>query len=306
MRRCGLSRTGGNAASLAAPGADATDGDGAGSVAADSAGDGGTTADAGHQANASHRMLASPTNPRIRRAAPRRAVRGGAAAGGGETGMGRRTDESASSSATMTAGAAATGSQLAEAGGPLGRYAVRVHPRTHELLDHLTRQRDVLRAALDATAPASRSVRPAPDRWSIAEVLEHLAIVERQVTALLRRGVQKAEATGRLPDDPDTAPVLPTIDGALLLDRERRVAAGPQVQPKGAVAAEATWQVLAEQRRELLELLAQVDGKRTDAVQAPHPVLGALTFQQWIAFLGYHEARHAAQIRAVMHELAAR
>ena len=44
----------------------------------------------------------------------------------------------------------------------------------------------------------------------------------------------------------------------------------------------------------------------TAAGGAPHPVLGALTFQQWIAFLGYHEARHAAQIRAVMHELAAR
>lgn len=198
------------------------------------------------------------------------------------------------------------GPQLAEAGGPLARYADRVHPRTHELLDHLARQRDVLRAALDATAPASRGVRPAPDRWSIAEVLEHLAIVERQVTALLRRGVQKAEAAGPLPDDPDTAPVLPTIDGALLLDRERRVAAGPQVQPKGAVDADAAWQTLAGHRSELLALLAHVDGKRTDSVHAPHPVLGELTFQQWIAFLGYHEARHGAQIRAVMHELAAR
>lgn len=220
--------------------------------------------------------------------------------------MARRTDEAASSSATARPIAAAQGPHSPEAGEAPVRYADCVHPRTHELLDHLTRQRDVLRAALDATTTASRSVRPAPDRWSIAEVLEHLAIVERQVTALLRRGVQKAETTGPLPDDPDTAPVLPTIDGALLLDRERRVAAGPQVQPKGAVDADAAWQALAEQRRELLELLARVDGKCTDAVQAPHPVLGALTFQQWIAFLGYHEARHAAQIRAVMHALAAR
>ena len=251
-------------------------------------------------------MLASTTHRSTRRAVPRRNVCADAGAGGGETGMARRTDEAASSSTTATPIAAARGPLSPEADEPPVRYADCVHPRTHELLDHLTRQRDVLRAALDATTPASRSVRPAPDRWSIAEVLEHLAIVERQVTALLRRGVQKAEATAPLPDDPDTTPVLPTIDGALLLDRERRVAAGPQVQPKGAVDADAAWQALAEQRRELLELLARVDGKRTDAVQAPHPVLGALTFQQWIAFLGYHEARHAAQIRSVMHELAAR
>lgn len=220
--------------------------------------------------------------------------------------MARRTFESATSSATPATALRHRGPQRTGAGGPLGRYAVRVHPRTDELLDHLARQRDVLRQALDAAPIAVRSQRPTPERWSIAEVLEHLAIVERQVTALLRRGVQKAEAAGPLPDDPDTAPVLPTIDGALLLDRERRVAAGPQVQPKGTLTADAAWQTLADQRRELLELLTRVDGKRTDAVQAPHPVLGALTFQQWIAFLGYHEARHAAQVRAVMYELAAR
>lgn len=220
--------------------------------------------------------------------------------------MVRRTDEASSSSATKVQELPYRSSQRGEVGGPFGRYAARVHPRTHELIDHLAHQRDVLRQALDATPPAIRSQRPTPERWSIAEVLEHLAIVERQVSALLRRGVQKAEAAGPLPDDPDTAPVLPTIDGARLLDRERRVAAGPHVQPQGTLTADAAWQTLADQRRDLLELLARVDGKRTDAVQAPHPVLGALTFQQWIAFLGYHEARHAAQIRSVMHELAAR
>jgi hypothetical protein len=107
-----------------------------------------------------------------------------------------------------------------------------MHARTTELLDHLARQREVLHASVDAAPPTIRSLRPTPQRWSIVEVLEHLLIVERQVTALLRRGVQKAEAAGPLPDDPETAPVLPTIDGAMLLDRERRVTAGPQVQPK--------------------------------------------------------------------------
>lgn len=180
-----------------------------------------------------------------------------------------------------------------------------VHPRTHELLEHLTTQRAVLQEALDATPPGLREQRPAEGRWSIAQVLEHLAIVERQVVALLRRGVQQAMATGPLPDDEATTPVLPTIDGALLLDRERRVAAGPQVQPSGTVDANGAWQALERHRSTLLDLLHGIDGKRTDMVRAPHPVLGTLTLQQWIAFLGFHEARHAAQIRAVMFALGA-
>jgi len=180
-----------------------------------------------------------------------------------------------------------------------------VHPRTQELLEHLTTQRTVLREALDATPSGLREQRPAEGRWSIAQVLEHLAIVERQVVALLRRGVQQAHAEGPLPDDAGISPVLPTIDGALLLDRERRVAAGPNVQPTGRVDAEGAWQALERHRAALLELLHGIDGKRTDMVQAPHPVLGTLTLQQWIAFLGFHEARHAAQIRAVMFALGA-
>ena len=116
-----------------------------------------------------------------------------------------------------------------------------MHPRTHELLEHLATQRAVLRQSLDTTPPSLRQQRPAEGRWSIAQVLEHLAIVERQVVALLRRGVHQAATAGPLPDDDATTPVLPTIDGALLLDRERRVTAGPQVQPSGALDADGAW-----------------------------------------------------------------
>lgn len=181
-----------------------------------------------------------------------------------------------------------------------------MHPHTDELLAHLDRTRSELRTSLDAAPTALHERPPAADRWSIAQVLEHLGIVERQVAALLRRGVRAATANGPLPPDLDTTPVLPTIDGARLLDRERRVQAGPMVQPKAALTAAAAFAELERTRADVVALVQSVDGQRTDAVQAPHPVLGTLTFHQWIAFLGFHEARHAAQIRAVMHELLAR
>jgi uncharacterized damage-inducible protein DinB len=181
-----------------------------------------------------------------------------------------------------------------------------MHPRTDELLQHITHHRTTLRAALDAVPLELRERAPAAGRWSVAQILEHLAVVEAQIATLLRRGVRTAMAQGPLPPIADQTPVLPTIDGALLLDRERRIQAGPNVQPKQSLSADAAWQALTDSRAQLVALLHDLDGKCTDAVQAPHPVLGSLTLHQWFAFTGFHEARHAAQVRSVMFELGAR
>lgn len=175
-----------------------------------------------------------------------------------------------------------------------------MHPRTAELIAHLAVHRQTLQQALAAAPVALRSMRPAPERWSVAEVLEHLATVEAQVVALLRRGVQQARADGRLAPLAGATPVVPTIDGDRLLDRERRIPAGAGVLPVRGLDADAAWAELATSRDRLIRLLHDVDGLSTDAIQAPHFVLGTLTFAQWVVFLGYHEARHAAQIRATV------
>lgn len=178
-----------------------------------------------------------------------------------------------------------------------------MHPRTIELQRHIDDCRATLTAAFDAVPGALRERRPGAGRWSVAGVLEHLAIVERQVAALLGRSLRAAIATGGLPPDPDTSPVLPSIDATRLLDRERRINAPPTAAPKGVPAAEA-WRALEESRRSLRDVLLLGDGLATAVIRAPHPALGELNFHQWFAFLGFHEARHAAQIRATTRELA--
>ncbi|HEX6813490.1 MAG TPA: DinB family protein [Planctomycetota bacterium] len=175
-----------------------------------------------------------------------------------------------------------------------------MHPRTAELLQHLEQNRAILRRALDGAPLPLRERKPAPERWSAAEVLEHLAIVEQQVGALLRRGLRRALADGALPRDPDHTPVVPTIDAQLLLDRERRLQAREGVAPSRGLTAEQAWTELESSRAVLRDVLLAADGLVTSSIRAPHPFLGELTFHQWIAFVGFHEARHAAQIRATV------
>src|SRR3954471_3981294 len=108
-----------------------------------------------------------------------------------------------------------------------------MHPRTEELLRHLDANRVVLRAAVDDVPRSLREARPAPDRWSVAEVLEHLTRVEEQLTRLLTSKLSEANAAGTLVPDADTSAVVDPKAHQVVLDRGRRITAGDRVLPRG-------------------------------------------------------------------------
>jgi len=175
-----------------------------------------------------------------------------------------------------------------------------MHPRTAELLRHLDTQRAILRSAYEAAPVHLRETRPATDRWSIAGVIEHLALVERRVANVLQDGLRAAATNAPPPPLTDLEPFLPRIDPTAILDRERRVAAHMSLHPSRGLDSERAWIALAQATQLVHEVTHAADGLDTTAVRSPHPVFGMLDFGNWIAFVGYHEARHAAQIRATV------
>jgi hypothetical protein len=180
-----------------------------------------------------------------------------------------------------------------------------MHPRTTELLSHLAAQRGILRCAFEATPAALRAASPGSERWSIVGIIEHLALAEQRIASLLNAGLRKALADDSLPPLADMTPLLPRMDPTAILDRERKVFAREAIHPQGLDATEA-WLALDRATRSVRELVLAADGLDTSTIRAPHPAFGELDFSQWIAFLGYHEARHAAQIRATAATLAER
>lgn len=72
-----------------------------------------------------------------------------------------------------------------------------MQPRIQEILSHLDTRRADLRAAVDAVPASERGTRPAPDRWSAGEVLEHLAMVEgRMARGIFAKRIEEARANG--------------------------------------------------------------------------------------------------------------
>ncbi len=174
-----------------------------------------------------------------------------------------------------------------------------MHPRIQELLDYLDAQHIVLREAVDSVPVSRRNEPPGPEQWSTAGVLEHLAIVETNIGRLLKDRIANARASG-IGQETETSSVLTTFSPqSVVLDRARRITASPGSHPKQNLPWEAALEAHDSARRELRNTLVSADGLSLTEVTHPHPVFGPLDLYHWIAFVGGHEARHAAQIRAV-------
>jgi len=175
-----------------------------------------------------------------------------------------------------------------------------MHSRTAELLQYLDTQREALRAAVERVPPGRREQSPGPGRWSVAEILEHLSLVEASITRLFLVRLEEARARGLGPET-GTAPVLATLDLAKLIDRSYQVTASEAARPQGKLDAAAAWAALEDARRSFREAILSGDGLSLSEVvhPRPHPVFGILNLYQWVAFVGGHEARHTAQIREI-------
>ncbi|HET7031496.1 MAG TPA: DinB family protein [Casimicrobiaceae bacterium] len=172
-----------------------------------------------------------------------------------------------------------------------------MHPRIQELIQYLDAQRAGLRAAFDAVPREARDRSPAPGRWSAANVIEHLAIVEQGVSHRLTSRIAEARAEGLGPETNDD-PVLPTLPLSRLLDRTTRFAAREGVLPTG-MPADAAWASLEAAGAALRDALKSGDGLALGTLTMPHPRLGEMSLYYFVAFIGAHEARHAEQIREI-------
>lgn len=171
-----------------------------------------------------------------------------------------------------------------------------MHPRTEELLRHLDTQHERLRKAVESVPRERRERKPNPERWSVAEVIEHLSIVERRIERVFSAKLAEARASGSVGVERDQSPVVGTIDMDRVVDRTRRITAAEAALPSGKLDAEAAWSVLEAARNTLCDAVRGSDGLALGEIVQPHPVLGPINLYQWIAFVGGHEARHAAQI----------
>jgi len=169
----------------------------------------------------------------------------------------------------------------------------------HSIDEILTANEAVLERFLPVVTgltAAQESFQPAADRWSIAEIVEHVALVNRNFLSLVSRLHQQALEEGAGQAQPIAQPQLLAVSDP---NRERRVEAPERVRPAGR-------QTVADSlinMQETAQLFRDAQ-PRLEAVDLTGPTfthrLGALNAYQWLVLLGEHQSRHLDQIAEVM------
>lgn len=158
---------------------------------------------------------------------------------------------------------------------------------------YLAATRDELARAIQGLSAAQWQFKPAPDRWSIAEVVEHLVIVENRVQSRFANWPEGAEESNpeRIPSEMD-ARILAEVPV-----RTPRIQAPPQIVPTGQWMTTEALERFRRGRDQTLRLLASTPALRSYSM--PHPIFGPWDGYQWLLAAAAHCERHIDQIREV-------
>lgn len=177
-----------------------------------------------------------------------------------------------------------------------------MHPYLSEALARLDESRAVLAGALDDVPDPLRRTRPEPGCWSAAEVLEHLALVDRFFAERIATSIAEARAAGLGPER-GSRQMLSDDVRSRMADRLDRREAREAMMPAGVVESAEAWADLDRARQTVRDAVAGADGLALGSVTAEHRFFGTLNVYQWIELTAAHEIRHADQIREIARAL---
>lgn len=170
--------------------------------------------------------------------------------------------------------------------------------RVQVLEEELTRVRAEFTAALEAV-PEVALHRAPEGEWSAAQIIWHLAKVERSVARLIERKTAELGPMITVPPGPSSRQVLTLLDKFPFLDRTQKLRAGEGISPPADVDLVAERGRWVDGRVQLLDA-AYESGPRLSLVLHDHPFFGPFDGWQWILMIARHEQRHLLQLREVV------
>jgi hypothetical protein len=156
-------------------------------------------------------------------------------------------------------------------------------------------------AFLDATkglSPAQWNFKAGPERWSIAECAEHIALSEDFIFGLVTDRVMKS------PLAPEKRDAVKGKDDSILKmmqDRSHKATAPEPIDPtkRPMPAEDSVKQFLASRTRTIEYIKTTQDDLRDHFADHPVPAIGTLDAYQWILLISGHSRRHTLQILEV-------
>lgn len=161
---------------------------------------------------------------------------------------------------------------------------------------YLANTRDTVLTQTKGLSEAQLAFKPAPEKWSVNEVLEHIAATEDFLFGMIEKQVMQAPPR---PPGGEDAQAIDEFVLKVIPDRTAKAKAPePLVPSRRFGSAEGSRKHFEASRAKSIAFLKETKGLRDHAIDSP---LGKkLDGYQWLLFLGAHSERHGKQIAEVM------
>lgn len=161
-------------------------------------------------------------------------------------------------------------------------------------VDYLEKTRAGVLAATEGLSTAQWNFKPGPDRWSVAEVTEHIAAAEDLLMSLIQGKVLTAPARTEKED-------VKAIDDFVLKaipDRTHKLTAPEPLVPTNRFhSPKESLDHFKESRAKTIDFLKNTKDLREHALDSP--VGKKLDGYEWVLFIAAHSDRHTQQINEV-------
>jgi len=141
--------------------------------------------------------------------------------------------------------------------------------------------------------------RSTSDGWTVAGILEHLALIEDSIGRLINRMTKQIRAEGH-PADTDTRSILGMLDEFGAVDNHRRLISPEPYCPTGLLSAPQALAKLVDVRARLMTAVEAANDVDLTKAAFPHPFFGPLTGYQWLVLIAHHELRHLRQMKEIL------
>jgi hypothetical protein len=174
------------------------------------------------------------------------------------------------------------------------RAEITLEERT-KLVHYLTTMRDQVLAESAKLSDAQWNFKAAPDRWSVGQVVEHLALAESFLMDSQKKGMSGAAPTAEQQASVKGRDEMIT---KMIPDRTKKFQAPEPLQPATKLGDRAAVLAAFKERRDKTVDYAKStkDDLRGHVSDSP---LGPLDGYQWLLFMAAHSERHLAQLKEV-------
>jgi hypothetical protein len=172
------------------------------------------------------------------------------------------------------------------------------HQTVADIYAENARIREKLRDTVGNLGSEAAGRRAEDGKWTVAELVEHISLVDERMAAICKKLLEKARAEEKAADG--KANISEQFFAKAAEIAHTKLEAPEIVRPaEGRTIAESLAKLDDNQRimEEIRPLFEAFDGS---SYKFPHPFFGDLSAQEWLALRGGHEARHLKQIKNII------